>query len=137
MWTLLVFFALSLGFSLALTPLVRTLSNQFGLTDKPDRRRKLHGQTIPVAGGIAVLLASLTTITLMLLADLSPWGAEFFEQAGQWLGMAAAAIVISCVGVVDDWGCLRGRHKLLGQILAVAILISTGLIVKTIHIVGL
>src|SRR5438105_1544967 len=116
MWTLLAFFALSLALSIVLTPLVRTLASRFGLTDKPDQRRKLHGETIPVAGGIAVLLASLATITLMLLADLCPWGGDFFEQAGQWFGLAGAAIVISCVGLLDDWGYLRGRHKVFGQV---------------------
>src|SRR5436190_23411458 len=108
MLTLLVFFGLSLGLSLLLTPLSRTVASRCGLTDKPDQRRKLHGQTIPVAGGIAVLLASLATISLMLLTGLCPWSDEFYVHADQWLGLAGAAIVISCVGVLDVCGYLRG-----------------------------
>jgi UDP-GlcNAc:undecaprenyl-phosphate GlcNAc-1-phosphate transferase len=130
MITLLALFAVSLLFSIALTPLVRALASRWGLTDKPDQRRKLHGQTVPVAGGIAVLMASLATISLMLLTGLSPWGHEFEQQAAQWLGLAAAAILIAGVGVIDDWGRLRGRHKMFGQILAISILISTGLVVE-------
>src|SRR5947207_2416772 len=95
--TLVALFVLSLGFSILLTPLARTLARRWGLTDKPDGRRKLHGQEIPVAGGLAVLLACLTTITLMLVTGFCPWSAEFHEQAIQWLGLAAAAILIAGV----------------------------------------
>ena len=56
--TLLALFALSLGLSVILTPLIRSLAGRWGLIDKPDQRRKLHAHDIPVAGGIAVLLAS-------------------------------------------------------------------------------
>src|SRR5438552_18187692 len=108
---LLALFALSLGLSILLTPLVRAFASRYGLIDKPDQRRKLHGQDIPVAGGIAVLLASLTTIALMLISGLCPWTDEFSAHATQLLGLAAASVLISCVGVVDDWGRLRGRHK--------------------------
>jgi UDP-GlcNAc:undecaprenyl-phosphate GlcNAc-1-phosphate transferase len=132
--TLLAVFALSLGFSILLTPLVRALAGRCGLTDKPDQRRKLHGHNIPVAGGIAVLLASLAAISLMLITGFCPWSELFTEQAAQWLGLAAAAILISGVGVVDDWRRLRGRHKVLGQLLAVSIMISTGPVVRTICI---
>ena len=135
--TLLALFALSLGLSILLTPLARALAGRCGLTDKPDKRRKLHGHDIPVAGGIAVLLASLATIGIMLVTGLCPWSEEFNQQAGQWLGLAAASILISCVGIIDDWGRLRGRHKVLGQLLAIAILISTGLVVKTVRIADL
>jgi len=135
--TFISFFAVSLVSSILLTPLVRALASRYGLTDKPDQRRKLHGQTIPVAGGLAVLLASLATLFIMLAADLCPWSEQFYQQASQWLGLAGAAIIISCVGVIDDWGYLRGRHKLIGQVLAITVLVSTGLVVKTVRLAGL
>src|SRR5437870_4865440 len=83
--TLVALFVLSLGFSILLTPVARTLARRWGLTDKPDGRRKLHGHEVPVAGGIAVLLASLTAMALMLATGFCPWSAEFHEQAWQWL----------------------------------------------------
>jgi UDP-GlcNAc:undecaprenyl-phosphate GlcNAc-1-phosphate transferase len=136
MLTLLALFALSLGFSVLLTPLVRGLASRCGLTDKPDGRRKLHGQDIPVAGGIAVLLASLTTLSLMLITGFGAWNEEFGRQATQWLGLALASILIAGVGVIDDWGRLRGRHKVVGQILAIAVVIATGLVVRNVRIAG-
>jgi UDP-GlcNAc:undecaprenyl-phosphate GlcNAc-1-phosphate transferase len=134
MMMLVYFFATSLGLSLVLTPLARTIALRWGLIDKPDQRRKLHAHAIPVAGGIAVLLACIATFSIWVPTEIFPWAEEFFGHLHQWLGLAAAAIVIVMVGVCDDMGYLRGRHKLLGQILAIAILISTGLVVNTIRI---
>jgi UDP-GlcNAc:undecaprenyl-phosphate GlcNAc-1-phosphate transferase len=137
MLTLFCFFASSLGLSLLLTPLARALAIRVGLTDKPDQRRKLQGQAMPVAGGIAVLLATLVTFGILVPSEFFPWLDEFFAQGLQWFGLAAAAIVITIVGVCDDRGYLRGRHKLLGQVLAVSILIGTGLVVHNVHILGI
>jgi UDP-GlcNAc:undecaprenyl-phosphate GlcNAc-1-phosphate transferase len=137
MLMLFAFFALSLGLSILLTPLARAFASRCGLTDKPDERRKLHSQAIPVGGGFAVLLASLATIIVMLFSDLCPWREEFYEQSTLWLGLAAASIFICGVGTLDDRGYLRGRYKLLGQIIAIAILINAGLVVDTIRIVDM
>src|SRR6516162_9780111 len=123
--TLLVLFALSLTMSLLLTPAVRSLAGRCGLTDKPDGRRKLHQRVTPVAGGIAILLATLLTLVGMFGLGQVPWADQFQDQAPQLLGLALAAVVISGVGVLDDWGRLRGRHKLLGQVLAIVVLIAS------------
>src|SRR5260370_31299334 len=85
MLMLLVFFALSLGLSFLLTPLVGAMARRFGFTDKPDVRGKLHDQAIPVGGGVVVLLASLATIGLMLLLDLWAWRDGFYQQVTLWL----------------------------------------------------
>ncbi len=134
MATLLILFTLSLATSVLLTPLVRGLAGRWGLIDKPDQRRKLHQHATPVAGGIAILLATLLSMAVVLLAGPMPWLDEFSSQSRQWLGLAAAAVIISGVGVLDDWGRLRGRHKLFGQVLAIAILIGSGLLVKNIRL---
>jgi UDP-GlcNAc:undecaprenyl-phosphate GlcNAc-1-phosphate transferase len=128
------FFGVSLALSLILTPAARAVASRYGLVDKPDQRRKLQGQAIPVAGGIAVLLASLLTMAIMLGADGCPWADDFFGQATSWLGLAVAALVIGIVGVLDDIGFLRGRHKLLGQFAAIGILMATGLMVRSIRV---
>jgi UDP-GlcNAc:undecaprenyl-phosphate GlcNAc-1-phosphate transferase len=137
MVTLVLPFLLSLGLSFLLTPLARHLAHRWGFTDKPDGRRKLHARAVPVAGGVAVLLASLTTVLVLVFTEICPWSEAFHEQASQWLGLAAASILIAGVGFVDDWKRLRGRHKLVGQLLAVAILIATGLVIDTVRIAGL
>ena len=43
------------------------LPSRWGLVDRPDARRKLHGRVIPVAGGIVVVLS---TVVLLLVSPV-------------------------------------------------------------------
>ncbi|MDO8834119.1 MAG: hypothetical protein Q7V01_00910, partial [Vicinamibacterales bacterium] len=64
---LLVPFLLALAGSLALTPVVRRLALRIGAVDRPDPR-KVHKQTMPLLGGVAVLGSIAATAgTLKLL----------------------------------------------------------------------
>src|SRR5690349_13676318 len=110
----------SCGCCLLLTPLVRALALRWGLVDCPDGRRKMHGGPIPLAGGPAILLAVLATLALLVLAPgLRP--GQLPEQGPGLLGLLLAGLLICALGVMDDCGRLRGRHKLLGQIAAAGV----------------
>ncbi len=123
----------SFGVCLALTPLARAAALRCGLVDRPDGRRKLHGQPIPLAGGVAIA-ASAGVVLALAFARLgrapTPLGAE------RLLGMALAALVIVAVGVADDLIELRGRHKLAGQMIAVAVLLGFGVQVRSVELFG-
>jgi UDP-GlcNAc:undecaprenyl-phosphate GlcNAc-1-phosphate transferase len=126
-------FALSFLSSLVLTRLVRALAARVGLVDKPDARRKMHAQATPVGGGIAILFSTVVTITVALLCP-SSLQAELWEQASDLFGLLLAAVVICVVGVLDDADRLRGRHKVAGQLVAVAIVIGSGVRVEQVCI---
>lgn len=134
MTTLILLFVVSLILSLVLTPQVRSFALRFGLTDNPDTRRKLHKDKTPVAGGLAILLATVVSLAGMLLLFDVPMEAEFGSQSNQLIGLCAAAMIICLVGVLDDSGRLRGRHKLIGQVFAVLVVISSGLLVERIQL---
>lgn len=134
METLFLLFAISFVASVLLTPVVRSLARRWGLVDRPDNRRKLHQHATPVAGGIAILIAALVSLGVVMLTGNMPWLDQFDGQRLQWIGLAAAAVVISAVGVLDDSGRLRGRHKLLGQLVAIGILIFSGLLIENIRL---
>jgi UDP-GlcNAc:undecaprenyl-phosphate GlcNAc-1-phosphate transferase len=126
---------LSFVLCLLLIPQVRALACRVGLVDRPDGRRKLHRCPIPVAGGPAIFAA----VTLALVAALPPAGAVD-DLAPRFpphlISLFFAALVICAVGVADDFGRLRGRHKLVGQCAAVAIVIASGVQVRSIHFLG-
>jgi UDP-GlcNAc:undecaprenyl-phosphate GlcNAc-1-phosphate transferase len=130
---LLLVFASSLVLALLLTPLARTLASHFGLVDQPDGRRKIHGKPTPLAGGLVVLLALFGGVAVSLFgpghADL--W---FAEQRLFLTGLLLASLIIGAVGLLDDSRGLRGRHKILGQLLAVGIVMSSGLVVERIRL---
>jgi UDP-GlcNAc:undecaprenyl-phosphate GlcNAc-1-phosphate transferase len=133
--TLFVVFGLSLAFCLVLTPLFRVLALRWNLVDKPDGRRKMHRQPIPVAGGIPILVSTCVALLIVLLTGTF-LSQEMAEHSGFLIGLLLAVLVICTVGVLDDFGYLRGRHKLAGQFLSALIVVASGLVVREIHLFG-
>jgi UDP-GlcNAc:undecaprenyl-phosphate GlcNAc-1-phosphate transferase len=103
------------------------------LVDHPDGLRKTHSKSTPVAGGLAVLLASSLTIGGALLLP-SPLREPLTKHSSDLLGLLIASLVICGVGLLDDCGRLRGRHKLAGQIIASGIVMGFGLIVRQVRV---
>jgi UDP-GlcNAc:undecaprenyl-phosphate GlcNAc-1-phosphate transferase len=118
--------------SVALIPLARLIACRVGLVDRPDGRRKMHARATPVAGGIALFAAANLVLTALLclpgVADL------FLLCASEMRGLLLGSVLICVVGVADDFRGLRGRHKILGQILTVAIVIGHGVRVDAVHL---
>jgi UDP-GlcNAc:undecaprenyl-phosphate GlcNAc-1-phosphate transferase len=124
MTTLLTILCLSLGLSIVLTPLARTVARRYGLVDKPDGRRKIHSEAIPVAGGIAILLAGTGALVAAIIG--SPLRDRLLEHTSSLVGLLLGSFVICLVGIVDDFRGLRGRHKFLGQMIAVGVVMASG-----------
>jgi UDP-GlcNAc:undecaprenyl-phosphate GlcNAc-1-phosphate transferase len=129
--------AASLGLALILTPIARTIALRYGLVDNPDGRRKLHTKPIPVAGGFPILAAAIAAVVLFAVFDPSGTGSALSGESTRLLGLLLAAVVICLLGLVDDLGHLRGRHKLLGQALVVGIVIASGVEVNRIELFGM
>ena len=114
MKTYVVAFAIALFTSWILTPYVKNLAFKIGAVDKPDPR-KVHKGIMPRLGGLAIfvgfLIAVLSTVTMS--RDL--------------FGILTGAFVILIVGILDDVYQLPAKVKLLGQIVAAAVLIFFGI----------
>jgi UDP-GlcNAc:undecaprenyl-phosphate/decaprenyl-phosphate GlcNAc-1-phosphate transferase len=124
---------LALFIALITTPIVRAAFLRFGLDDKPDAVRKLQQNTVSLGGGLAVFIATCIASVIGALLYNS------FDPKLPILGSKAVILLISsagilCLGLVDDIFTLRGRQKLLGQIVIVAYLVSTGTLVRSIEI---
>src|SRR5438105_4599710 len=92
---------------------------------RPDRHRKLHRKPIPLAGGLALLAG--VTLAGGLIYLISPeFRTALLANLLRPAGLLFALAVTALVGVLDDRVGLRSRHKLLGQLLAVAALMLTG-----------
>lgn len=125
------------SFSVAclVTPQIRRLACRLRLVDSPDGRRKLHRRPTPVAGG-PILLLSVGAALLLTLLRLPTTAARTDVSAYHLLGLFLASLAICAVGITDDFGRLRGRHKLLGQLLAVAVVIAFGVRIDAIRLFG-
>jgi UDP-GlcNAc:undecaprenyl-phosphate GlcNAc-1-phosphate transferase len=117
--------ALAIGWlaALLLTPSVARLATRLGAVDYPDGRRKSHARPVPRAGGIAVALAAIVAMAVAMA--LAP-PAE--EAPSAWLvrGLIPAIGVLLVVGIIDDVLSLTGIYKLIGQVLAVSVLVAAG-----------
>jgi UDP-GlcNAc:undecaprenyl-phosphate GlcNAc-1-phosphate transferase len=132
---LLLVFTAALTVCLLLTPLVRLAALRWGLVDEPDGRRKIHARPIPIAGGLAVLL----TVGVVLGGSLfrgGPWTEIVRDHWTRVAGLVTATVIITLVGIVDDYRGLRGRTKLFWQLAVVSIVIACGFEIRGIRLFG-
>lgn len=102
------------------------MAPQWGLVDRPDGHHKSHHREVALGGGLAVFLAASIT-----------FGVEYFSSArlqkelgdNQSLlgGLLIACAWIVMLGLYDDRFGMKGRYKLVGQLIATAIVIASGL----------
>jgi UDP-GlcNAc:undecaprenyl-phosphate GlcNAc-1-phosphate transferase len=112
-------FVLSFVFALCWTPILRQAALQLGIVDKPDGRLKKHQDAIPYLGGVAVFAAYLLTIGVL----------TNFEDR-ETLGLLLSGCIALLVGLIDDFGVLTPKQKMLGQVLAALVLIKSGTFIK-------
>ena len=108
--------------SLFLTAAVRAAARRWGIVDRPDGRRKLHGRPVPLWGGVAVYAA---TVLGLLAVQLAAPGAtaKFTELSTAWM---IAAGFVCFVGSIDDRFNLPSRVKLALQIVSVLPIVLLG-----------
>lgn len=136
MLTFLFIFGGSFLLCVLLIPPVRGLSFQWGLVDHPDACRKLHARVIPLVGGLAVLMSTCVVIGLLCVLQ-NPFRDDLLSHSHTLFGLLLSSWLLCGLGVVDDLKCLRGRHKLLGQILVVCIVIGFGVRIDCLELFGL
>jgi UDP-GlcNAc:undecaprenyl-phosphate GlcNAc-1-phosphate transferase len=127
-----VAFCIACVLSLMLIPGLSRLARRARLVDCPDGHRKLHRRAVPLAGGIAVFLATLAAV--LVLTTSGTFRDLLSEAPGDLWGLLAAAAVLLCVGLVDDRFGLRGRQKLAGQVVACSVLLCSGLVFERVQV---
>jgi len=96
-----------------LMPYVIILAHKVGALDVPDARR-VHAIVTPRIGGLSVILA--VNLTLFLN----------FNYSIELKGVCISALIVGCLSLWDDIHELSASIKLLGQLLALAILMAAG-----------
>lgn len=122
--------------AVALVPMARALFRVCGIVDSPDRERKLHRTAIPLGGGLAVFLAVGFSFAIVLSVDRYLGQGLLGNLNSQWYTLFSAAALLLLVGLIDDAIALRGRQKLLLQILVVVTLVGGGTLMQSIHLFG-
>ncbi len=123
----------SLCVSMALTPLVRGIARRIGFVDRPDGQRKLHSSPVPLGGGIAILLAFFLGVAVCAIVP-NYWQEYLLNDLSFIVWLAVSACCLCAVGLIDDKFSLLGRQKLLGQIVATSILVTSGLVIDAVEL---
>src|SRR5262249_2426240 len=116
-----------------LVPLWRRWCRQRGGVDDPGPR-KIHGQSIPLAGGLAVLTGMLASALLLGVVLLGQLGhretLEVCQQAVAGSARQLSALLLGALGLTvlgwfDDRHELRAAPKFIGQCI-IALLVAAG-----------
>ena len=110
-------FVIAAGVALLITPGVIFLAAKTGAMDAPDAR-KVHKKPIPRIGGLGIYVAFMVAmLSIMSFVEVSP------EVMQELKGLMVGGSLIVLVGVIDDYKNLPAKVKLVGQIIAAAILV--------------
>ncbi len=108
-------FFLALIFSLYGTPVARKAAIKFNIVDRPDGRLKNQAEPVPYLGGLAIYTSFLLSLAIT------------FNFSNEVLGLLLSGTIIVLLGLIDDFGVLTPKVKFLGQIIAVFVLIKSGI----------
>jgi UDP-GlcNAc:undecaprenyl-phosphate GlcNAc-1-phosphate transferase len=119
---LLLGFFLAYFLGLVGTPMARDAALRFGVVDRPDGNLKTHEQPVAYLGGLAVFVAFLLSIGMTF---------EFDEEL---LALLLASTIVTMVGLIDDFGALTPKPKVIGQAVAVFVLLKAGVMLHIVFI---
>jgi len=102
----------SLLVSFIATPYVKKLAEKIGAVDAPNQR-KVHTRVMPRMGGLAIYLGYLAAFFLFVP----------FSTHKEMLGIFIGGTIVMLVGILDDKFQLAPKWKLLGQLVATAIVV--------------
>lgn len=124
---LTIAFFISVITSLCVTPLVKKLAFRLKAVDEPDNYRKVHGGRKASMGGLSIFIGV-------------AGGFLYLQPMNEHLNaIIIGACIMIITGMLDDIFELRAIYKLIGQISAAIVVVSSGLIIDklTIPFVGM
>lgn len=135
----LITFAIALILALFLTPLNRLFSQKVGAIVMP-HDRKIHERPTPTMGGIAMFVAVLLSLLAckILVSTVQtgiPRGLREALSSQELLGILLSSFLILLLGVWDDLRELSPLAKLTGQVVAVLVMISFGVEIRSISFI--
>lgn len=117
-------FFVALLASMLLIPLLMRLSPRLRLLDHPGER-KVHAVDVPRVGGIAIAAGAITPVLIWLPLDT------------RLASLLAGGAILFLFGLLDDRIGLDYRWKLVGQLLAAAVVMTGGLLIRFVPFGGL
>ena len=102
------------------TPLVKKLAKKIGAIDIPKDKRRMHTDSVPLIGGLAIFLGFLVSTVFFAEIDI------------KIIAILSGALIMVMLGVFDDKYALGAKFKLMIQIIAAAIPVIAGVRIERI-----
>jgi UDP-GlcNAc:undecaprenyl-phosphate GlcNAc-1-phosphate transferase len=122
--------AIAAAVTLGTTPLVRRVSQRYGLVDRPGGR-KVHTVPISRLGGVAIFAGVMAALAVQVFGESQlGWNRVLLDSATGGMrawGVLGGLALVFAVGFVDDIVCLKPGAKLAGQIVAASVVVASGL----------
>lgn len=137
MWgDIAIAFLLAFITSFIATPRTIILARKLGAVDSPKDERRINRTTMPRLGGIAVILGFIVSAIYLLIMGTIEGNLDLMKDAydKKLIGFFAGMIVIAFTGFLDDVKDLPAMVKLIMQILAASIVVSSGVIIDSLNI---
>ena len=126
MFLILTLGILSVILALAITPLIRDSIGRLAFLDHPDGVRKIHVTPVPRVGGIAIVLAYVSTFAIALALPFT-YTYVLHQALPEILELTVVGLVVFLTGVLDDLVGLSAKQKLLGIGSAAAFAYAAGI----------
>lgn len=118
MWEYVFAFVLAVCLCLYMTPIVIDAALKYDIVDRPDGNLKTQKKPVAYLGGLAIYLSFLFTLALT------------FDFSREVLGMLLSGTIIALLGIIDDLRPLGPKLKLVGQAIAVFVLMKSGIYIQ-------
>ncbi len=102
------------------TPFVKKLAKKIGAIDIPKDKRRMHTDSVPLIGGLAIFLGFLVSTVIFAEIDI------------KIIAILSGALIMVMLGVFDDKYALGAKFKLMIQIIAAAIPVIAGVRIERI-----
>lgn len=126
-------FAVAVVIALLLTPAAIRIAHRSNAVDRPDGKRKNHVRPVALLGGLALAATTLLVVAAFLWLDPSVINVR---RQSILPDLFFAAVVLIIVGLIDDIRGLTATYKLVGQVMAVSVLIAGGMYFKEVSLFG-
>ena len=119
------------------TPYTVRLARKVKALDIPKDKRKVHKKVMPRLGGIAIVLGFLISAVYLIIVMLIEKKLDIFTDGYyvRLIGLFAGIIVLEVFCYLDDTKGIKPIIKLLGQLLAAIIVVSSDIVIDKIVII--
>lgn len=126
---------IAFGVSAIFAPAAAAMARRLSIVDRPDQHRKLHRQSVPLVGGPTLLVSGVVAVvaTRLIFPDVLR---ESRGDTAFLFSLLLASIAIVMLGLLDDRFGIRGRQKLLGQLIAASIMLMADITISRVTFLG-